>query len=289
MHWLLLAAALAHIPCDPEFFDLFRPIFWNPGPNMQRIMCRVMFVVLNSDKIAVDVLETILSELLRSVGSAILEFKDGPLATANEITWILRRILVEKSRAAPHLLRVLLDTPRNDQILVCGLFAVLGSIVEAVRPYCNVKYHDKRSDGLDYIAVPTEHQDSFLCYRRPFVLSEPAQRIKVTPGVLIYPVSMVSLTPEVFGDFNFILSFFDDCFADLGSVRSALYVQVLAHYLKFPGFVEMFTPEMCTKLARFPLPCHLIPSTLVIAKQTHALEIVPPVCGFNAVSSGPTA
>jgi hypothetical protein len=89
-----------------------------------------------------------------------------------------------------------LDTPRDDPVKLCGLFAVLGSAIESIRPYCNIKYHENRSSALDFIAIPTSELSKFKCYARPFNIRNPPRFIEVAPNITVYAVPVVSLSED---------------------------------------------------------------------------------------------
>jgi hypothetical protein len=289
MEWLLISAALTKIQCDKAFYRIFKPFFWVSGPNLERILCRVMFHILNSTRLGRGTVRSELKAIIRRIGENFTDYKDKGLAVANEMVWIIRRILVEKTPARPILLKIIHQTSRDDPIALCGLFAIFGGTLENIRPYCNIKYQENRSSSLDYIAVTTERADQFMCYARPFVLHEPAKFIWLSPTVLVYAVPLLVLSPDSYDNFDFILSFFTPCFENLASITSALYVQVLAHYLKFPEFIEKMTPDMIHQLSISSLPFHLIYSTRLIARQMQTLEPYPEVSGFSGIAYRPTA
>jgi hypothetical protein len=285
---LLLSVALLHIQCDEMFYMTFRLAFWNPRPGTERILCRVMFCILNSTLIADYLVRTELEDLVKSIGQKYIDFDENGLSAASEMIWIVRRILVEKTRANEVLESILLNIDRTDRVQLCGLFAVLGATIENIRPYCNIKYHENRSSALDFIAVPTSRQFEFKCYFRPFNIRQPPRFITLAPHITVYAVPVVELSAESFPHFDFILSFFDSSITSVTSVISALYVQVLAHYLKFPAFVDRITPEMVSVLSRSHLPFHSIYGTWMLLRKLQKVQVVPENCGFGVLGFEPS-
>lgn len=255
MGWLVIAVALENVQADKHFYREFRSIFRQSQLNMERIFCRVMFHVLNSKNLSADTVKSELKDMVTKIGTCFLEFKEAQLVNACEMIWVLRRILIERTRARPILMSILESATMEERELVTGVFAVLGGNLECVRPYCNVKYHINRSTVMDFIAIPTNDQkNKFICYPRPFEFRAPPQRKVVDKGVTVYAVPLLSLTPQSFDNFDFILSFFMDVFSDLSSATALLYVQLLAHYVTFREFVEKLTPQMISVLWKEPLP-----------------------------------
>jgi hypothetical protein len=203
---LFLSVALLHIQCDETFYMTFRQVFGNLRPGPERILCRVMFFILNSSLIADHYIRAELEKLMKSIRQSFIDFDENGLSAANEMIWILRLILLEKTRAHKILTSVLLNIERPDQKQLCDLFAILGATIENIRPYCNIKYCENRSSALDFTAVPTSRRFEFKCYFRPF-------NIKLTPHIPVYAIPVVELSVESFPHFDFItflLRFFHD-------------------------------------------------------------------------------
>jgi hypothetical protein len=285
---LLLSVALLHIQCDETFYMTFRQAFWTPRAGTERILCRVMFRILNSSLIADELVRAELEALVQAVGQKFLDFTESGLSAASEMIWIIRRILVEKTRARPVLESILLGTPRGDAVRLCGLFAILGATIENIRPYCNIKYHENRSSAQDFIAVPTSHEFEFKCYFRPFNIRQPARYIKLAPHITVYAVPVIELCADSFPHFDFILSFFGQCMASLVSIVSSLYVQVVAHYLRFPAFVALATPAMAAALSRLYLPFDTIYGTWLLLRKLQHVRVVPECCGFQVLGFEPS-
>jgi hypothetical protein len=108
-----------------------------------------------------------------------------------------------------------------------------------------------------------------------------ARFIQVKQNAIVYAVPLTELSPESFHEFDFILSFFGQCFDSLFSIESSLYLQLLAHFMKFPSFVEKITPEMVAKLSQSPLPFHSLFQTWTYAHLLQFLEEQPECCGFG--------
>ena len=284
MGWLLIAIALENIQADVEFYKHFRKVFWKPERGMERMLARVMFEVINSSNLESKFVKGELQEMVKAIGKCMMKFTERTMVVASEMIWILRRILIEKTRAQPLLLSILETVPKDNEIALAGLFAILGGNLEFVRPYCNIKYHENRSTAQDFIAVPTTTQkNEFICYRRPFVLRDKPEVKQVARGVLVYAVPVLSLSPESFANFDFILSFFDQVFDRLESMTAILYVQTLAHYLTFESFLEKMTPEMIEKLWNCPMPFHEVDDTLKLVSHYQGMKHSPALGKFYSM------
>lgn len=278
---LLQYACFSHVQVTPEFYASFRNEFWNCPPELKRILCRVMFAVINSKLLDKNDVKKELVLILKTIGKYFIEFSD--IKTANELIWLLRRIITENTEVKPILLNIFENVDHKDDVIVCGIFATLGNSMESVRPFCNIKYHSNRSSVSEYIAAPTNVPTTFLCYERPFNINRPALNRTVSPQNLIYAVSVVKLDIQTFNDFDYILSFYDEIFKNLASIKAVLYVQVLSHFLQYSEFISKFTTDMITKLANSPLPFHTIYLTIANVRNMQPLAGLPQVDGFNQV------
>ncbi|OHT10160.1 hypothetical protein TRFO_20619 [Tritrichomonas foetus] len=282
MGWLLQYIALTKVNATLEFFNGIRNEFWTCLPNLKRILCRVMFKVLNSTLIPQHVVKGELVNIIKTIGQIFTEFSD--IRTANEYTWLLRRILTEESNAKSLLMDIILNVDHKDDLMVSGVFVILGNMIESIRPFCNMKTHANRTTTAEYIAVQTSDKTKFFCYERPFDLTRKPFNYQVTPNNLVYAVAVVTIDTSTFNNFDFILSFFDEIFDDLASIKSTLYLQVLAHFLKYSDFVERITPHIMEKLSESPLPFHTIHATITNIRNVQSIQQVPQHNGFNKIS-----
>lgn len=287
MGWLLQSTALTYVQATVDFYKGFKDVFWNCKPVLKRILCRVMFRVLNSQLLSEKVIREEFVRILSFIGQTFIEFSD--IATANEMIWLLRRFLTEKTYSCPFLMDIILNVDHNDDRMVCGVFAVLGNSIELIRPYCNIKSHNNRTTTSEYIAIPTSQKTQFFCYERPFDLNKRPFNLKVSPHNLIYAVAVVVLDTHSFDNFDFILSFFNECFDDLASIRSMLYVQVLGHFMKYNEFVEKITPEMINVLSLSPLPFHTIHTIVGLIRGFQMLPDLETVDGFYQIQYNSTS
>jgi len=73
--------------------------------------------------------------VIKAIREGFLAFSGKGIVIANEMTWMLHGILIEKTRSQLILIAVLKGIPQDDQVLMTGLFAIIGSTLETVRPY----------------------------------------------------------------------------------------------------------------------------------------------------------
>lgn len=286
MGWLLQSTALSYVQASLDFYNGFKDVFWNCQPAMKRVLCRVMFRVLNSQLLPEEVIRGEFVKIIEFIGQIFIDFSD--IATANELIWLLRRFLAEKTYSCPFLMDIILNVDHNDDKMVCGVFAILGNSIELIRPYCNIKLHSNRSTTSEYIAIPTAQKTLFFCYERPFDLNKRPFNLKLSSNNLIYAVPVVTLDTNSFNDFDFILSFFDDCFNHLGTIRSMLYVQVLGHFMKYKEFVDKITPQMVDILSISPLPFHMIHTIVGLIRGYQKRPDLEKVDGFYQISYSST-
>ncbi|OHT14900.1 hypothetical protein TRFO_14695 [Tritrichomonas foetus] len=287
MGWLLQSASLSKVQATSEFYDSFRDVFWNSQPVLKRILCRVMFAVLNSTLLKEKIIKKELIKILKFIGQTFIDFSD--ICTANEMIWLLRRFLTEKTHSQPILMKIILNVDHDDDVMVCGVFAVLGNSIELIRPYCNIKSHENRSTTSEYISIPTSSRNRFFCYERPFDLARKPFNLTVTPQNLIYAVAVVVLDTQAFDNFDFILSFFDECFDNLASIRSVLYLQVLGHFLKYKEFVDKIKPNMVKMLSLSPLPFHTIPTIIGLIRGFQVLPDLDVIDNFYQIQYNSTS
>lgn len=287
MGWLLQSTALTYIQATVDFYNNFKDEFWNCQPVLKRVLCRVMFRVLNSKLLPESIIRSEFVKIISFIGQTFIDFSD--IASANEMIWLLRRFLTEKTYSCHFLMDIILNIDHDDEKMVCGVFAILGNSIELIRPYCNIKSHNNRSTTSEYIAIPTSQKTQFFCYERPFDLNKRPFNLKVSSSNLIYAVSVVTLDTHSFDDFDFILSFFDDCFEDLASIRSMLYVQVLGHFMKYKEFVEKITPKMIDILSLSPLPFHTIHTIVGLIRGYQKLPDLDTVDGFYQIQYASTS
>lgn len=281
MEWLLLSEILKKIPCTEKLFKSFEPVFWNSEPYLKRILCRVMYRMLNSPSISNEIIGNELVKIINKIGEVYSNMED--LSNPAEMIWILRRILVEKTHAKPILIEKLLEIKHDNEIMKCGMFALLGSCFETIRPYCNIKYHVNRSTAIQYIAVPTLNQGQYLCYSSPFSLEKPSITIQVNPSVMVYAVPMVTLDADSFTKYDFIISFFEESMKYPFKVSSMFYFQLLSTFLRFPDFQNLITKEMIANLSISPLPFNSIIGTFHQIKSMKHMEIFPTYYGFSQI------
>lgn len=283
---LLQYCALTNVQATTEFYNSFREEFWTCPPTLERILCRVMFRVLNSTLLNKETIRNEFRFILKTIGKLFIEFSD--IKIANELIWVLRRVLTEDAVSKPILIDLMLKADRSDAVLISGIFAVLGNSIESIRPFCNIKAHTNRSSVAEYIAVPTSKSSAFFCYERPFDLNRPPFQLNLTPQNLIYAVSVVKVDEQSFHYFEYILSFFDDIFQNLASIKAALYVQVLANFMQYPEFVKKLTTPMIDKLSETPLPFHTIYTTINNIRSMQPLATLQQIDGFDQILYKPT-
>lgn len=281
MGWLLQSVALKHVQATKDFFVGFQDVFWNCQPVLKRILCRVMFRVLNSTLIDEETVKNEFNKIIEFIGQTFIDFSD--IATANEMIWLMRRFLVEKTYSRSTLMDIILHVDHDDDVKVCGVFAILGNSIELIRPYCNIRSHNNRTSVSEYIAIPTSQKAQFFCYERPFDLNKQPFNLKVTPQNLIYAIPLVTLDNSTFNDYDFILSFFDDCFENLAQIRSMLYMQLLGHFMKYKDFVSKITPQMISMLSLSPLPFHTIPPIIGLIRGFQKMPDLEMVDGFYQI------
>ena len=281
MGWLLQYLVFEKVPATESFFNEIRNEFWNCYPNLKRLLCRVMFKVLDSPLLSDSIVEKEIKAILNSIGKIFLEFSD--IRTANEYTWILRRMLTEGGKSKKILLKIIKNVNRKDDTMILGIFAILGNMFESIRPFCNVKSHPNRTLSSEFIAVPTGDKNVFFCYERPFTLTKKPFTMKVTADNLVYAVAVITIDNSAFNDYDFILSFFNEIFNDLASIKASLYVQVLANFLQYKDFLVKITPEMIDKLAKSPLPFDNIQYTISSIRTIQNIKQLQPYGKFNQI------
>lgn len=282
IRYILLSEALRFIDCPLELFQQYNGMFWTVKSDLARLTCRTMFYMLASKNISDEEVEKTISRMIRFIGENVLNNVHIPFC--NEMTWIVRRMIVSKHRAAPIVKRIIhsfnIDSDKYD---ICGALTIIGSYVEKLRPYCNVKYHSNRNSVFECIAIQQVNEEKYTYYymfHRPFNIMSQYIQVRITPETMIYAVPMIILDPKEF-DFDFIISFFDYAFNQASKVTESVYMQVLALFCNEPGFVEKLNNRHMKKLVECPLPFSDISHTLTEIEKFGNLKTLPTVSGFS--------
>jgi hypothetical protein len=179
--------------------------------------------------------------------------------------------------------------PGDNNELLCGLFAVLGSTIENVRSYANVRYHTSRSSVLEGVVIPGATAGSFLLFEKPFDIRRRSLPLSPPFRSHIYSVPLLNLDSDAFPQFDFLFSFFPRFLERPHSITAVLYLQAFAHYLTFPSFLEKIGNPEVRKLSLFPLPFHTVYMTWLEAQAIQTTQRVPLNNGFNQLFWKPPA
>jgi hypothetical protein len=286
---LITALALSKCDCDAAFAETVSNFFWRNSRILPRIRCRVMFHVLNSKELPATFVQTECQRIIEKIGKSFISFHEDHMKVASDMIWILRRILVERTSARDILIEVMSGIPGNKDELLSGLFAVLGSTIENVRSYANIRYHTSRSSVLEGVAIPGSATGSILVYEKPFDIRR--QSILLSPPfrVNIYAVPLLNLDSDAFPQFDFLLSFFSRFIQNPQSITAVLYLQAFAHYLTFPTFLGKIGTAEVQKLSIFSLPFHTVYLTWLEAQAIQTIQRVPVNSGFSQLFWKPPA
>lgn len=271
MGYLLQSITFSIVPCSYEFFSKFSAYFWENKSGVFKLLCRVMFNLLNSINLEKEIIQKEFVRLITMVGNNFMKFQS--LSSACEIIWILRRILNEKTTSYDYLVETLLSiSPKSDEMLQIGLFAILGNYIEPIRTFCNINFQD--TSNHEYIALSTDEQSKYYCFKLPFELNNEPIIVDKSKSY-VYAVPQVLLKYESFTDYEFILSFAESALLNLSSLKAAFYIQLVSYFCKYKSFVEKLPEKIYDIIYDNPLPFNKLPNMFQYIRETKNLRRLP--------------
>ena len=279
--YLLLSESLKYVECPESVFDSFNSIFWTIKGDISRLTCRAMYYMLQSSQVPDEKVRTTIKTMINFIGECMIQYRSLPLA--NEMTWIIRRMITQNHRAQKITEELLISINKEKLEEVAGSLTIIGCYIEKIRPYCNTKYHQDRNTIRNCIALQKSENSNITLYNRPFNVMESSFELKPDMSTMIYAVPSIMIDPAKFGHFDFILSLFENIFATAPSIILAIYMQVLAHFCQVPEFVALLTPNHIKTISECPLAFSDISETLKTIDSFAKMPILPEVCGFGQI------
>ncbi|OHT09134.1 hypothetical protein TRFO_22148 [Tritrichomonas foetus] len=277
---VLLAEGLKGNDCTVDFYDKAEEFFWTTPSNHVRPMCRVLYFASYSKLLKKRRVRSFITKVIDYIGEQLIKYND--LVGASEMVWLVKKMLVNGGRPAK-IIYSLIEKEKHSDARICGIFAVLNGYIEILRPFCSVRIHFNRTSTMECIAAYDTEKDSWICYPLPFSLKNKVLRMQFSPQDEIYAIDLETISTNSFNNFDFILRYFDHCFADTTSVFASLYVKSFSSFLRFPEFGKLLTDKHIQRISRYLVPFNDINGTI---RSKHALTkktVIPSKCGFGVL------
>ena len=296
--WLILSESIKESsqysqPDEVFINDFLETILWNSNPENMRPILRVFY---NIQSYLYNP-EPILLAMLNFIGEQIKLFRN--LTFPIELIYLLRKIILDEN--APlnsNLINIFIESnfENANELIICGIFAVLGNSIENIRPYSLIRYHSNRLNYNEYYVVPRNSFKHLVFFPSPFNID--SDLVSFIPSSIdVYPVPLYEIPTSKFPYFDFILSFFVPI-SDLiytTPTTLAIYMQVFSNYCNTTEFLQLLfdnsTREMkdylqlvWTRLLENPCSLHDINETIKALDIVTNKRIIPEYNGFNVVS-----
>lgn len=157
-----------------------------------------------------------------------------------------------------------------NQIVHAGVFAILGDVVEPMRPFCNSKYI-WRGMATEYITTLIDEGQTYFCIPHPFILEDQPRSIKNKPSNTMITMPLIEMNRKKFLEYDWFFKCFD-IFDEYQPTVKVIYSYALSNFCRDKEFVELLKPKHIERLTRNMQPYFNIRQTF---NQISSLQMIP--------------